>query len=227
MAGDWIKVELATPDKPEIIAIAEALDIDQDAIFGKCMRLWIWADQNVSGFCPAFVPSLSFVDRYTNAIGLGKALVDVGWLKAKDGRFVITNYDRHNGKPAKDRALDASRKSLVRNRTKTGPEKRREEVLGVPNTCFAEFWKTYPQRNGRKVGKKAAAAQFGKLSKEDQLAAILAAGNYAAEIGEFAKDAERFLKAEFWRDWLESKSQASRVATAEDLQNWRPSEVRP
>ena len=32
MAGDWIKFEIATPDKPEVWEIAESLDIDPDAV---------------------------------------------------------------------------------------------------------------------------------------------------------------------------------------------------
>ena len=31
MAGDWMKVEKVTPDKPEVDAIADQLGIDPDA----------------------------------------------------------------------------------------------------------------------------------------------------------------------------------------------------
>ncbi len=42
MAGDWMKVEKVTPDKPEIEAMASKLELDPDAVFGKCFRIWRW-----------------------------------------------------------------------------------------------------------------------------------------------------------------------------------------
>ena len=36
MAGDWMKVEVALPDKPEVWAMSQTLDIDPDAVvFGR------------------------------------------------------------------------------------------------------------------------------------------------------------------------------------------------
>jgi hypothetical protein len=40
MAGDWIKIEISTPDKPEVAIIAECLKIDPDAVVGKLFRIW-------------------------------------------------------------------------------------------------------------------------------------------------------------------------------------------
>ena len=44
MAGEWLKFEKATPDKPEVFAIAARLDIDPDAVVGKLIRVWSWFD---------------------------------------------------------------------------------------------------------------------------------------------------------------------------------------
>ena len=50
MAGDWIKIEHVTPDKPEVWEMAELLGIDADSVAGKLLRIWIWADQQtISG----------------------------------------------------------------------------------------------------------------------------------------------------------------------------------
>ena len=50
MAGDWIKVECVTPDKPEVFQIAEDLGIDPEHAFGCLVIIWIWADlQTVDG----------------------------------------------------------------------------------------------------------------------------------------------------------------------------------
>lgn len=113
MAGDWIKVECTTPDKPEVIAMAEILGIDQDAVFGKLMRIWIWADsQTVDGNAGGNGVSVtvSFLDRCAHVTGFGKALEQVGWLiRGPDGRLTFPNFVRHNGSTAKARACTARR----------------------------------------------------------------------------------------------------------------------
>ncbi|MEY2727076.1 MAG: hypothetical protein RLZZ458_2943, partial [Planctomycetota bacterium] len=45
MAGDWIKIQHVTPDKPEVWQIAEITGLEADAVVGKLLRIWIWADQ--------------------------------------------------------------------------------------------------------------------------------------------------------------------------------------
>ena len=40
MSGDWIKIEVCLPDKPEIWAMSESLNIDPDAVTGKLIRVW-------------------------------------------------------------------------------------------------------------------------------------------------------------------------------------------
>jgi hypothetical protein len=112
MAGDWIKIEIVTPDKPEIIAMSETLQIDQDAILGKLVRLWIWADQqtydgNAKG--NALSVTKSFIDRCTGVIGFAEAMLSTGWLRQENCSLLFPNFDRHNGQTAKQRALTAKR----------------------------------------------------------------------------------------------------------------------
>lgn len=104
MAGDWIKFESTTPDKPEVVAMASVLGIDQDAVVGKLMRLWVWADQNSVNGNGVTVTS-SFLDRITFCPGFAKAMRDVGWLSGDDGAMSLPNFERHNGKTAKERAV--------------------------------------------------------------------------------------------------------------------------
>lgn len=100
MAGDWIKVEHTTPDKPEVVKLAGILGIDQDAVVGKLLRLWIWADQqSVSG--NAITVTNSFLDRLVFCPGFAAGLVKVGWLNGREGLLSIPNFDRHNGQTAK------------------------------------------------------------------------------------------------------------------------------
>lgn len=158
MAGDWIKFDVTTPDKPEVVRMAAALGIDQDAVVGKLLRVWAWADQNTitcNGESNAVTVTSSFLDRLTFCAGFAEAMKSVGWLVGGEGEFTFPNFDRHNGKTAKDRALTNRR--VAKNRVgnaksnaasvtsvtepsleKPLPEKRREDkeqeisATGVP-----------------------------------------------------------------------------------------------
>lgn len=155
MAGDWIKVEHTTPDKPEVVKLAGILGIDQDAVVGKLLRLWIWADQqSVSG--NAITVTNSFLDRLVFCPGFAAGLVKVGWLNGREGLLSIPNFDRHNGQSAKNRAntnrrVANSRKAHHERVAKTCnenvtleplqkplPEKRREDNTTTTTTTGSE-----------------------------------------------------------------------------------------
>jgi len=113
MAGDWLKIQHATPDKPEIVRMAGILNIDHNAVVGACLRLWIWADQQtVDG--NGLSVTIKFIDRLTHCPDLGQAMVEVGWLTGTDGNLTLPNYDRHNGRTAKTRAQTAARVKKAR-----------------------------------------------------------------------------------------------------------------
>lgn len=103
MAGDWIKVETTTPDKPEVFAISEVLKIEPDAVLGKLIRLWVWADQQTYDGAVAIPDKV--VDRLVNQEGFANAMRTTGWL-GDDG---FPNFERHNGTTAKRRADGAKR----------------------------------------------------------------------------------------------------------------------
>lgn len=77
---------------------------------------------------------------------------------------------------------------------------------------FDQAWELYPRRNGKRVGKAAAKAKWAKLGSSDQQACLDAIGNYAraCDSGQtIAKDMERFLKADYWRDWIDPPDPSS------------------
>lgn len=115
MAGDWIKVEHATLDKPEVTRAAELLGIDPDAALGLFFRYWVWLDKNLSEFCPDFVRNMSekSLETSLHCPGFASVLVSIGWARfdQKTATLHIINAERHNGKPAKTRCLDAKRKT--------------------------------------------------------------------------------------------------------------------
>lgn len=104
MASSWIKVEVITPDKPEIFQIAEILNIDPDAVLGKLVRIWAWADQQtVDGNAGSVTKGV--LDRIAFITGFADALINVGWLAHDGNKLVLPNFERHNGESSKKRAL--------------------------------------------------------------------------------------------------------------------------
>lgn len=131
MAGDWIKFEKSTMDKPEVIEMADILGIDPDAVIGKLLRVWSWFDSHsADGNAPVTLEAL--LNRITNISGFCDAMEKVGWLEKTHGHLQVRNYDRHNGKSAKSRGQTKNRVESLRSCnassvTKALPEKRREE----------------------------------------------------------------------------------------------------
>lgn len=106
----WIKLETHTFDKVEVYSIAEELGIDADSVIGKCCRVWAWFDSNtVDGVTPSVTKAL--LDRQCGVIGFCKAMINAKWMTDDGKNLSLPNYDRHNSKTAKSRALGAIRQS--------------------------------------------------------------------------------------------------------------------
>jgi hypothetical protein len=110
MAGDWLKFEANTPEKPEVLAITIELGFDDpDLTVGKLLKVWRWFDQHtVNGNAASVTPAL--LDLLIGVTGITQAMANVGWLHINEGGGIdLPNFERHNGKTAKDRALTAKR----------------------------------------------------------------------------------------------------------------------
>lgn len=137
MAGDWLKFEKSTPDKPEVFAIAADLDIDPDAVVGKLMRIWSWFDSHTeNGNAPSVTSAL--LDRIAGVSGFVQSMQKCGWIVVESDGISLPNFDRHCGITAKQRAQNNKRVSKLRARNadsvteplqKHVPEKRREEKI--------------------------------------------------------------------------------------------------
>lgn len=114
--ADWIKVEITSSQKIEVLTMADILDIDEHMVFGKLVILWCWADANtVDGHADNVTKRM--IDRVVCHKGFADSMIDsrVGWLKEDgNGGVFFPNFDRHNGKGAKKRATDARRKASHR-----------------------------------------------------------------------------------------------------------------
>jgi hypothetical protein len=137
MAGDWIKIETTIHDKPEVWAIAAALQIDSDAVVGKLAKVWIWFDKHTStGNANSVTSSVAkaLLDHSVGVSGFCNAMVEVGWMQDDGVSLSLPKFERHNGQTAKTRAETNKRVAKHRNAKSVTdvtpeplPEKRREE----------------------------------------------------------------------------------------------------
>lgn len=112
MASLWIKIEHIMPDKPEVVEIADILDLTPDDVVGKLIRLFIWVDTQIDEKTNAAGVSKKAIDRAVGVIGFADSLLNplVNWLKEKrNSKVSFVNFERHNGKNAKKRAQTATR----------------------------------------------------------------------------------------------------------------------
>jgi hypothetical protein len=133
MAGDWMKIELELPDKPEVHAIAGTLNIDPDAVVGKLLRVWQWFDKHTTDG-NAFGVTYSLADRISGVVGFGEAMAFVGWLEQQDKFLVMPKFDRHTSASAKQRALTAKR--VANHKAKTNADGNDGSVSDVTETAL-------------------------------------------------------------------------------------------
>jgi hypothetical protein len=216
VAGDWIKLEKPTLDKPEVFAIATKINIDADAVLGKLFRVWNWFDDHTQNGNAHGVTHL-LLDRLTAVTGFGDAMIEVGWMIETDGNLTIPHFERHNGETAKKRAVTKNRVEKYRNLKRSSnadgnaegvtadvtatlpnalPEKRRSKPPYIPpqkhqlNGAFIQFWTAYP----RKVAKGAAEKAWVKIHPDDTLAAsIVTAVERAKASADWRKDGGQFI----------------------------------
>jgi hypothetical protein len=144
---DWLKIEKATPRKPEVLVLSEILGIHPDHAFGLCFRFWSWCDDQLSSECHRVTVTSVTVDSVIGHSGFASAMIQVGWLIETSGGIEVPNFDRHLSKSAKSRSRNAENQQLRRKRvakmsppagdkTVTREEKRRyREAASATSTC--------------------------------------------------------------------------------------------
>lgn len=114
MAGEWIKFEAATPEKPEVFAITAAMGWDDpDLTVGKLLKIWRWFDQQTLDGDARSV-TLALLDRIAGVTGFAQAMVGAGWLVQYEGGVCLPHFAAHNGATAKSRAQTAKRMARLR-----------------------------------------------------------------------------------------------------------------
>jgi hypothetical protein len=134
MAGDWIKFEVGTPEKYEVMAITAEMGWDDpDLTVGKLLRVWRWFDQQTIDGNARGVSS-ALLDRIVLVTGFAKAMENVGWLEIYEGGVSLPNFGRHNGETAKSRALTAKRVAKHKANAKSNDEGNADTVTSSVTT---------------------------------------------------------------------------------------------
>jgi hypothetical protein len=166
MAGDWLKMTVNLPDKPEVWQIAGMIGIDADSVVGKLLRVWAWFDAHTEDG-NALGVTYPLVDRVAGVNGFAEAMALAGWLEQRGTVLHLPNFGRHNGKTAKNRALTNERVAKHRKsndesnddsvtdsvtKTVTREEKRREEkeeprkrAIACPEGVVPQVWADWLQ----------------------------------------------------------------------------------
>jgi hypothetical protein len=79
----WIKFDLATIDKPEVLEMADLLGTSSDDVVGKLLRVWGWFDQQSrDGNAGSVTGNVlkRFIDRLVGSQGFASCMEKVGWL---------------------------------------------------------------------------------------------------------------------------------------------------
>ena len=118
----WIKVETHTPDKAELRQIARLCHCTKAEAFLAFFRVFVWLDeQTEDGQVDYFTPDDA--DEIGGLPGLGTALESVRWITFSHGGAVVANWERHNGKSAKKRIIEAERSRRYRDRQGLPPSR--------------------------------------------------------------------------------------------------------
>ncbi len=113
MAGDWMMMRLDLEDDPAVVAIAQALKVDELVVIGRLWKLWALASaQSACGWLPHF--SLEIIDAKVRLPGFASAVASVQWLQQRPGGLQIPNFERWLSESAKKRFKEAERKRKQR-----------------------------------------------------------------------------------------------------------------
>lgn len=126
MAGDWIKLDTHIFDKPEVVAIADELGEPETHVVGCLAWVWAWFDRHTEDGNAASVTK-AFLNRRVGVTGFAEAMEKVGWLEATNNGLIMPNFDAHNGKSAKKRAVTARR--VANHKAKKGNAEVTQEAL--------------------------------------------------------------------------------------------------
>lgn len=190
MAGDWIKMEKCTANKPEVLRMAGILEVHPDTALGLCFRFWCWCDDHLTDGHALGVTTVT-LDIVIGRPGFAQALIDVGWLQVRNSSLVVPRFDRHLSDSAKNRALAKDRK--------TNQRRKHDSVTNVPQVSRSQRDKTVTREEKRReenINKKTNTRDTSEIQDNPDQQAIRRASKHWAD--------NRFRQC--WQRWLNHAS---------------------
>lgn len=93
---------------------------------------------------------------------------------------------------------------------------------------FEAFWQAYPPRNDKRVGKKTTYRLWNKVPLEQHGALRKAVHNYSqskiVRVDGKPRDPERFLRNDYWQDWIDGPGTDEHIEERDRIARWRPAE---
>lgn len=104
MAGEWIAVDIALPDKPEVQELIDATGEPVEVVVFRLYRLWAWASMHCAdGTARMTIPRL--VRTCGGDADFWQAVAAVGWLELDEtaATVAVPGWDRRFSQAAKAR----------------------------------------------------------------------------------------------------------------------------
>jgi hypothetical protein len=177
-------------------------------------KLWKWNRKKVVRFFDQIGAAISYPEdsrKKQNQKGQitgqirDRSGTDKGQITAIDSKWLNDQKDRKRTDKGQIRDRSRDTTSYPKNPNPNPKKKKEKKDALVYSDEFETFWKTYPKRKGRRPGKGSASLMFEKIPLTDRESLTLAVNNYSQECNGLPKDAERFLRNEFWKDFVEPK----------------------
>ncbi|WP_323908524.1 hypothetical protein [Aeromonas caviae] len=128
MAGDWIKMRLDLPRRPQVAAMAAMIGSTRPTVIGGLFVAWGLFDANTTdGFLRFYTPEM--LDREAELAGFAGAMERVGWLLVSPDGLTMPDFDDHMGECAKRRENDAKRQAVHRAKKKAEAAERDASLL--------------------------------------------------------------------------------------------------
>ena len=121
MAGDWLKMTHALPEKPEVLAISGRTGLNRFEVVGRLFILWRWFDNNTIDGNAVGVTSVTLNDclfGYGDATSFVAAVVAASWLIETPEGISVVKFDEHTSESAKQRAQTAKRVAKSKKKAK-------------------------------------------------------------------------------------------------------------
>jgi hypothetical protein len=182
MAVDWIKIRVDLLTSPKVVRMSTGLDKDRLHVIGGLFAVWSIFDAHsedgvLDGYTPETLDKIIFFD------GFSKHMESVGWLIVSENSLSVPRFDSHNGKSAKNRAMDSERKRTSRkiqnvserqtDKNTTREEKRREEKKDIClDSSLPAIIETQPLAKARSIKKTKMPDDFILTTKRANLAIL-------------------------------------------------------